>query len=247
MKPIIGISASILMIEEGSFKGRERSFVGQDYVKAISQAGGIPVILPITEDEAITASQMDVIDGLLLTGGYDIHPFFYQEEPRPLLQTIRPERDSFEILLARLAHAQKKPILGICRGLQILNVAFGGTLYQDIQSLSKESLQHYQQAAGSVSTHTVGIVEGTLLKEIFGLTALLTNSFHHQAVKELAPTFKVCGRANDGIIEAIEKTDSPYVIGVQWHPELMFEKRDDIFTLFQSFVRACVVPQQAVK
>jgi putative glutamine amidotransferase len=128
-----------------------------------------------------------------------------------------------------------------------LNVAFGGTLYQDIQSLSKDSLQHFQQAAGSVSTHTVGIVEGTLLREILGQSTLLTNSFHHQAVKELAPTFKICGRANDGIIEAIEKNDHPYVIGVQWHPELLFEKREDIFTLFQSFVQASKVPLQAVK
>lgn len=240
-KPVIGISASLLMIETGCFKGRERVFVGQDYIQAIVQAGGIPVVLPILSEEASIEKQMGLIDGLMLSGGYDVHPLLYGEEPDTLLQDLYPERDLYEIQLIQRAQQRRMPILGICRGLQLMNVAFGGTLYQDVSRHSPTILQHLQHAQVHVGAHTVELVEGTVLRELMQVDSLLTNSFHHQSVKKVAPGFKVNALAKDGIVEGIESVDHPFIIGVQWHPELMIEKQVEANKLFKSFVEASKV------
>ncbi|CUI16755.1 Peptidase C26 family protein [Candidatus Protochlamydia naegleriophila] len=237
-KPIIGISASLLMIETGCFKGRERVFVGQDYIQAIVQAGGIPVVLPVVSDEGAVERQMELIDGLLLSGGYDVHPLLYGEEPDALLQDLYPERDQYEIQLTQGAYQSGMPILGVCRGLQLMNVAFGGTLYQDVSRHSPFVLQHLQHAQVHVGAHTVELVEGTVLKNAMQVDLLLTNSFHHQSVKKVAPGFRVNALAKDGIVEGIEKVDHPFIVGVQWHPELMVEKQLEAGKLFKSFVEA---------
>lgn len=236
--PIIGISANILTIENGCFMGRERTFVGYDYVQAIKNAGGIPVVLPFVEGKEKISRQIELIDGLLLSGGQDIHPHHYGEEPSQRLEEVCPQRDIFEIELVRSAGTLNKPILGICRGLQLMNVAFGGSLFQDIPYAMPDALQHSQNANPEVATQTIELVEGTILQNLIGQSLLLANSYHHQAIKELAPGFRISARAKDGIVEAIEKEGNFFTLGVQWHPELMFLQHSSMQRLFQGFIEA---------
>lgn len=236
--PVIGISANLLSIESGAFQGRERAAVGYDYVQAVKIAGGIPLILPIVEEEHAVQRQVELIDGLLLSGGYDVSPSHYGEEPQRYLGEICPERDAYELALVNVTYASEKPIFGICRGLQLLNVAFGGTLYQDIPHALPASLQHGQKAKPEEATHTVELVEGSLLQQVMKAATLLTNSYHHQAIKELAPGFKVNARAKDGVIEGIEKIGDLFILAVQWHPELMIMKHMQMQCLFQGLVEA---------
>lgn len=236
--PIIGISANLLPIENGPFQGRERAAVVYDYVQAVKLAGGIPILLPIIEGEQAIQQQVDLIDGLLLSGGYDVSPLYYGEEPQRDLGEIRPERDAYELALIHTAYASQKPILGICRGLQLLNVAFGGTLYQDIPHALPTSLQHNQKAKPEEASHTVKLVEDSLLQQLMKTPSLLTNSYHHQAIKEVAPGFQVNARAHDEIIEGIEKIGNLFILAVQWHPELMMMKHPNMQKLFQGLVAA---------
>lgn len=236
--PIIGISASLLTIETGVLKGRERAFVGQDYAAAIAKAGGTPIVLPIVESVELIAKQVDLIDGLLLSGGYDIHPHFFGEEPHALLEMSYPDRDLYEISLVQSAYRIKKPIFGICRGLQLINVAFGGTLHQDLASSSKETLQHHQKARADYPTHTIDIAEGTWLRKIANQPSIRTNSLHHQSISAMAPGFTISAKTRDGVIEGIEKMDPSFVLGVQWHPELMYERDPLMFELFRTFIQA---------
>jgi putative glutamine amidotransferase len=235
---LIGISSSLFKIETGPFIGRERAAVGYDYVQAIKQAGGIPFILPIVENPTHIQRQIELVDGVLLSGGYDVWPLHYGEEPMPCLENICPQRDVYELELIRLAQQLSKPLLGICRGLQLLNVAFGGTLYQDIMAALPAALQHHQKAKPEEAMHTVELVEGTLLHQMMGTSTLLTNSYHHQAVKELAPGFRVNARAKDGLVEGIEKVGESWMLGVQWHPEFMVNKHVQMRKLFQALVEA---------
>lgn len=236
--PVIGISASLFSVESGCFMGRERMAVLQDYSEAIRLTGGIPIILPIVEGENLITQQMSLVDGLLLSGGYDVSPLFYGEEPQRGLEAVRPERDRYELQLIDSARKSLKPIFGICRGLQILNVAFGGTLYQDIPSSIPTALQHQQLAQVDEATHHVQIVSHTKLHHIFEEGIILTNSFHHQAIKDLAPGFIVSAKSSDGMIEGIEGKEDAFVLGVQWHPELMIGKHPKMFKLFRAFVEA---------
>lgn len=236
--PTIGISGSLFTIESGALKGRERAFVGQDYVQAISQAGGVPIILPVINSEDAISKYVELIDGLVLSGGYDVHPHFYGEEPHPLLDASYPDRDDFEIKLTHLTQQVRKPILGICRGLQILNVAFGGTLYQDLTLHSSDTLQHNQKVRIDHPIHTVKLEEGTILREIMNQSSIGTNSLHHQSIRLLANGFIVNARTTDGIIEGIEKMDESFILAIQWHPELMYERDEKMFQLFHAFIRA---------
>lgn len=233
----IGISASLLTIDAGVLKGRERAFVGQDYVHAVARAGGVPVILPVINTDEIIAQQLKAVDGLILSGGFDVHPHFYGEEPHALLDVCYPDRDAFEIKLAQTASKMNIPILGICRGLQLLNVAFGGTLHQDIALHSNEVLQHHQKARPDMPAHTVNLELGTVLHHIFQQTSIRTNSLHHQSINKLAPGFTVSAKSQDGVIEGIESMEHSFILGVQWHPELMVEKDPLMQGLFQAFVQ----------
>jgi putative glutamine amidotransferase len=243
--PIIGISATLLTIESGSFMGRERAVVGQDYIEAIRLAGGIPIVLPIVEGKELMQQQMQLVDALLLSGGYDVHPLFYQEEPARGLEAFRIDRDLYEIQLLQIAKASHKPILGICRGLQLLNVAFGGTLYQDIGLALPSALQHSQKAKPEEATHSVIVVPKTKLHHIMEEEVILANSFHHQAIKDLAPGLVANAYTKDGLIEGIEGKEDLFILAVQWHPELMLSKHPKMFKLFQAFIEVARQRQAA--
>ncbi|SEN06684.1 gamma-glutamyl-gamma-aminobutyrate hydrolase family protein [Lihuaxuella thermophila] len=218
---------------------QKKLFVNRDYSDAIIQAGGIPFLLPYTEDPAIIGEMAAGCDGLLLSGGGDIDPAFFGEEPVPGLGDIVPERDQMEILLIREFMKQKKPILGICRGCQILNVALGGDMYQDLTSQKTPLLQHSQKAPRNHASHTIEIKEGSLLKSIVGKSSARVNSYHHQAVRVMASSLTASAWARDGVIEAIEGKNDPFVLGVQWHPESMMLSHADAQKLFRAFVEAC--------
>jgi putative glutamine amidotransferase len=237
-KPIIGISSSLLTIDSGSFLGYERLFVGYDYIEGIVQAGGIPLVLPVIEEESVIVEQMKSVQGLLLSGGYDVSPHFYGEEPTPGLEAVNQKRDIHEMQLIRHAHQAGKPIFGICRGMQLLNVAFGGTLYQDIQSSIPHPLQHLQKTYPHVATHQVEVVKDSLLHQLLNQEVVSVNSYHHQTIKTVAPSFLINARSKDGIIEGIENRNGSFICGVQWHPEMMFKKSALMFKLFEGFVQA---------
>jgi len=236
-KPIIGVSADIGVEEESKFPGHRQTFVYEDYVKSVESAGGIPIVLPVTTDEEIVKQLAEEIDGLLLTGGVDVNPLEYGEEPLEQQGGISPERDKFEIALLKAVIDLKKPVFAICRGLQIMNIAYGGTLYQDLTYISKKTLKHQQ---GSVNlgdeTHSVFVEKDSYLHDIFG-EKVMTNSFHHQAVKEVAKGFKVTAWSKDDIVEGIEKEGDCSVVGVQWHPERMADEHEHMLKLFKHLVK----------
>lgn len=218
-RPVIGITGNF---SEGNCA------VAEGYIRSVLASGGVPLIIPPYYEENGLLNTLNRIDALLLTGGGDINPLFLGEEPVKELGGINPRRDRQELLLVRLAANHQIPILGICRGIQIMTAALGGTLYQDIHSQSPTPcIKHSQDLERSCPSHTVSVEENTLLKKIFdGKEKLYVNSFHHQAVKEPAPGFRVSARATDGIIEAVESTEHKAMVGVQWHPECMILSDD---------------------
>lgn len=219
-QPVIGITGNF---SEGNCA------VADGYIRSVLAAGGTPLIIPPYDETDACLNTLDHIDGLLLTGGGDINPLLLGEEPLKELGDINPRRDRQELLLVRLAADRQIPMLGICRGIQIMTAALGGTLYQDIHSQSPtRCLKHSQGLERSQASHTVEVEPETLLSHIFkGENRLYVNSFHHQAVKAPAPGFRVSACATDGIIEAVESTEYKSMIGVQWHPECMILSGDD--------------------
>jgi len=207
------------------------------YLEAVKKASGLPVLLPCLTDIEGIKGHLDLIDGLLVSGGPDVDPLFFGEEPEVGLGNIHPLMDSYEIPLIREALRRSLPILGICRGVQMLNVAAGGTLIQHIPNSVVRPILHRQNAPRSYMSHSIALREGTLLARIMGATDGRVNSFHHQAVGKVAPGFIASAHAPDGVIEAIEGTSAAFALGVQWHPECMWNEErnyDDLFTAFVS-------------
>lgn len=219
------------------------------YYQSIIQAGGVPVVIPPYEDTNLLINTLEQLDGLLLTGGGDLNPLFLHEDPIRELHSINPYRDRQELLLTRLAANRQIPILGICRGMQVINAALGGTLYQDIYAQKDTpSIKHSQDLERSFPSHKVELAEGSLLARILNAKEVAVNSFHHQAVKEAAPGFRVSATASDGVIEAIESTEYKSIIGVQWHPECFILNQDKcMMPLFGWLIREAGSFQKAKK
>ena len=194
--------------------------LGLTYPQAIRAAGGVPIVIPPL-DIASIEPLLDGLCGLCLSGGPDLHPSIYGAAPHPELGPTEPHLDVFEIALIRAAEARAMPVLAICRGLQVLNVSRGGTLIQDLPSLHPSAVQHRQDQVGSIVTHDVTVEPRSRVAACLGETELRVNSFHHQAVDRLGRGLRVVARATDGIVEAIEATDRPFTIAVQWHAESM--------------------------
>ncbi|WP_288868129.1 gamma-glutamyl-gamma-aminobutyrate hydrolase family protein [uncultured Parvimonas sp.] len=240
MKPVIGISGSILINKGNAFSGYRRSYANQDYVEAVLRAGAIPFIIPFNEDLEATREMVEKVDGIILSGGHDVNPYYYGEDPMLKIGELFPERDVFDMELYKTAIELKKPIFGICRGYQIINVINGGTLYQDLSYADFVKIKHDQVDNPTQATHFVELEEGTFLKNILG-EKYKVNSFHHQILKDVAPGFKVVAKSSDGVIESIEKiTEDSFVIGVQWHPEMLSASNEKSQAIFNAFVKKVI-------
>lgn len=238
MKPKIGILSNLLTIESGSSIGLEKVFVSKSYVKAVESGGGVPIIIPVNTNKENIRSQIEAMDGILISGGIDVNPILYKEEAVKELECIHPEIDEFDIEAINIALELKKPILGICRGLQILNVALGGNLYQDLRYHECSYIKHVQDTKPYLGTHYIEVKENSILDDVLD-RKMLVNSYHHQSIKELGKGLKVIAYSNDGIIEAVEKENEKFVVGVQWHPEMMFEHDDKMLNLLKKFISKC--------
>ncbi|MBQ7253237.1 MAG: gamma-glutamyl-gamma-aminobutyrate hydrolase family protein [Bacteroidales bacterium] len=227
--PLIGISAA----------GGDVSRVDKAYIEAVCAAGGVPVIIPIITDSLALVTILDKVDGVVMTGGEDIDPGFYGECPLPGIGTINARRDTFDLMLARMTARSRKPILGICRGIQVINVAFGGSLWQDIPSQIPQSPVQHRSKNDENPFHNVYIKEGSRLAALTQTGSTRINTFHHQAVKDVAEGFMVTAMAPDSVVEAIECFEMGYrIIGIQFHPEKMYATGDLRFQpLFEWLVK----------
>lgn len=231
MKPLIGVSAGV--------RDERVLSLNQTNYEKISEHGGLPVVLPNISDEDGIKMLAKKLDGLLLTGGHDIDPTLFGEEPHKDLGEVTPNRDFFEIAITQEMLNLNKPIFGICRGSQILNVAAGGTIYQDIYSQKDgELLQHQQKAPRDHAAHFAHVEMDTMLFDIVTSEKIKINTFHHQAVKDVGEGLKVSSRASDSVIESIESETYKFALGVQWHPEYL--KDDASQALFKAFIDACI-------
>lgn len=223
-RPVIGIGTMFVQTHYAT---------EHNYVNVIRAAGGIPVLFPINDDVKEIDRVLSMIDGLVLPGGEDVHPFFYGEEPNPHFGKECVERDYFEIILIRLARSKHIPILSVCRGMQVTNVALGGSLCQDIPSSDySPKIQHGQYSTDTTPHHSISIVPGSRLYSILGGKALV-NTHHHQCVKDLAPGMRITATAPDGVPEAMEGDG---ILCVQFHPESMYEKHPEMLSIYRDLV-----------
>ena len=213
--------------------------VREDYVRSVEQAGAVPIALPAIGAED-AAALLDRLDGLLLSGGADLDPALFGQAPHPKLGPVSRRRDDFELALTRAALRRDLPILAICRGHQVLNVATGGTLIQDIPSLVKGANVHDARGPRWRRAHRVEVAPRSLLREILGQDTILVNSFHHQAVDRLGEGLVVSARSpEDGIVEGLEMPARRFVVAVQWHPESFWARPDSFQPLFDAHAEAC--------
>lgn len=228
-RPVIGISGNL---------GDRGCELAEGYYRSVEVAGGIPVVIPVTDNRPLLLSLLDRIDGLLLSGGGDINPLLLGEDPCPALGSVTPERDRMELLLARLAFDRQIPILGICRGMQVLTAALGGRIHQDLATAMPGAplLKHSQQMARGAASHRVTAEADSIVAQLLG-TEFCVNSFHHQGVADAGPLLRVTARAADGVAEAVESNEMKSVVGVQWHPEcFLLENDKTMMPLFRYFV-----------
>ena len=202
--------------------------------------GGIPIVLPIIKKKELIEDYIKIIDGLLITGGEDISPLFYGENPINEIGTISINRDDHEMDLFKSAYERCLPIMGICRGMQLINVALGGTLYQDISKQVEGALGHRSRDKSlGQAFHKVNIIEESKLYTMLSNKEIEVNSFHHQSIKKIGKDLKTVAYSYDGIVEGIESVDSSFVLGMQWHPEKMIFRYPVFQEIFDIFVNAC--------
>lgn len=229
----------LIALTPGNESGSIDLYLRMAYTEAILSAGGIPVILPLSLSEEDMTEVVTTFDGFLFTGGPDVSPFAFEEETIQGCGIINEARDELELPLFRMVYEAKKPVFAICRGIQVMNIALGGNIYQDIATQFATTLQHSQESQAHIPVHSVTVKENSLLSTITGTDILRVNSFHHQAVRRLAPDLAACATASDGMIEAVYGLSHPFALGVQWHPERMTAKDSASRKLFEAFVNSC--------
>ncbi|MCF7810121.1 gamma-glutamyl-gamma-aminobutyrate hydrolase family protein [bacterium] len=225
MKPIIGVSANMSLPddEKRTFsKGTALHLIQEDYIRFVTNAGGIPILLPIVNNPESAEGMMNRLDGVIITGGPDVDPALYNEENTNSLG-VYLERDGFEIELVKSARKMDKALLGVCRGCQIINTAFGGSLYQDIPTSIEGALLHTRAESGEETYHQTKLICNSVLEDIFDSNEIKTNSSHHQSVKEPGVELTILAKALDGVVEAFQCLDDRCTIAVQWHPERMHD------------------------
>lgn len=232
-KPVIGVVP--LWDEE-----KNSLWMLPGYMNGIIAAGGIPVMLPLTDDKDILGQLADRCSGFLFTGGQDVSPDVYGCQIKYENVICCKERDSMELKLLQEVLIREKPVLGICRGIQLINASIGGTLYQDLPHETESQTEHHQQPPYDVPVHDVMIDRGSPLYRLLRQQKLRVNSYHHQAVRELSPQLKAMAYAPDGIVEAVYMPGRKFVWAVQWHPEFSYLKDSSSFMIFEEFVKACM-------
>ena len=236
-KPLIGISLGY---------SPTKNSVNNTYVNSILMNGGVPYLIPVTDDVEVLRQVVAQLDGIVFTGGEDFAPAYFGEEEHEHLGEVNVNRDTYDLTLFKLASDRNIPTLGICRGLQLINVGMGGTLYQDLPSQKPSDINHRQEEAGTVATHSVSVVEGSLMHQILGEKEIQVNTFHHQAIKKLAPGLKIVGWANDSVPEMIEAYPNRQILGTQFHPEIFTANGDKLLgKLFQFLIGKAETFQKA--
>ena len=251
-KPLIGVTTSEVRKAarshprpEGDPQQREMA-LGMLYMRAVERAGGLPVVLPPLALEEVPAL-LEHLDGVCLSGGPDLDPSGYGDQPHPELGDTEPTLDAFELAVAQAADERGLPLLGVCRGAQAMNIARGGTLFQHIPDVTDGKIEHRQTDSGDKTAHEIRIEEGSRLAEIIGETTTAVNSFHHQSIDRLGRDLNAVAWAPDGTIEAIEGTSAdPLFVGVQWHAESLVDRADNL-ALFQTLVTEASSKQTGVR
>lgn len=232
MKPIIGLALSNRIKPKKIY-----SAINNDYIKAVQKAGGIPVLIPFSDNLENIQTYADRIQGIIFTGGEDVSPLLYNEDPIKEVQRIIEKRDRFELELFKEVYKKNIPILAICRGLQLINVALGGNLYQDINVQIPNSNGHLPMyALRSNLYHSVKIEKDSKLFDIFKTEDLKVNSFHHQSVKKLGEDLRITAHSSDGVVEGIESLSRKFLVAVQWHPENLVERHSEFLKLFEALI-----------
>lgn len=231
MRPVIGL---IPLFDDD----KDSYWMLPGYMKAMERCGALPIMLPLTTDHTELDDALSLCQGLLLTGGHDVGPYVYGEVPHPACGTPCRARDTMEGYFLDRALEQGLPILGICRGIQFMNAHLGGNLYQDLPSEYPCTVEHHMTPPYDRKAHDVEVLAGTQLAGIIGAGIHAVNSYHHQAVRTVAPGLKVMATSEDGLVEAIAVQGQPFAIGVQWHPEFSYETSTDSLQIMQAFVEA---------
>jgi putative glutamine amidotransferase len=240
MKPVIGVTPDFNAGDRKDMGGREPTyFLRARYIRAIEELGGIPLILPLVAEPAARRRLLDGVDGLLLTGsGPDLPPSLYGEKQRYKFPLVSERRADFELEVIRQARLRDLPLLGICGGMQAVNVACGGSLFQDIPAQVTSAMDHRQKTKAIYVSHAVSVAPKSLLRKVVARETLMVNSSHHQSVKTVAPSLIASAVSPDGIIEAIESPTHRFLLAIQWHPEFLFDRYEVHRRLFEALLRA---------
>ncbi len=234
--PLIGLTGGTDCNKTGSILCQ----VGQAYVTAIQKAGGMPLLIPTGENSGSLQPLIERLDGILLTGGGDIDPTRFHGQPHPKVYGISPERDALELSLIEEGLSAGKPLLAICRGIQVLNVAFGGSLHTHIEGQVKNSLKHdwFPDYPRDKLAHSISLKKGSILQSIFNQESIEVNSLHHQGINQVGQDLEAIGVAPDGLVEALVVKNADFALGIQWHPECLPEN-PGMQALFMAFISAC--------
>lgn len=241
-KPIIGIITDVILRDSSALSNFRSDYVTSAVIDSIQEAEGLPMVLPINTKKQIEENidqYMEICDGFYFVGGADIDPQFYGEDPHWKSGPFDTEKDYFEIQIARRAYKEGKAILGNCRGIQLINVALGGTIYQDLESSSTEFFVKHEnldeENPARKPTHYVTIDKKSYLYPIIG-ERVFVNSRHHQAIKEVSPHLEIVGRSNDGVIEVVQTRKNDQIVAVQWHPENLWKDNENMLGIYKNFI-----------